>query len=35
VILENAAEGEIILFKASRKMRLEKIIDEINERCFN
>ena len=35
VILENAAEGEIILFKASRKMKLEKIIDEINERCFN
>lgn len=32
-IIKNVEENEIILFKASRRMRLEKIIDEIKGRC--
>lgn len=33
VIIRESREKEIILFKASRKMRLEVIIDEIKRRC--
>ena len=32
-IISGSLENEIILFKASRKMRLELIIDEIKRRC--
>ena len=32
-IINGSAENEIILFKASRRMRLEKIIEEIKGRC--
>ena len=32
-IISGSIENEIILFKASRKMRLELIIDEIKRRC--
>ena len=32
-IIRDSAYGEIILFKASRKMRLELLIDEIKRRC--
>lgn len=34
-IIEGSLKNEIILFKASRKMRLEVIIDEIKRRCKN
>ena len=34
-ISDDAVSGEIILFKASRKMRFELIIDEIIRRCEN